>query len=508
MLKHIRLNNKFQYLVTTLGQTWTAFKNLKIVNQTGSFIDPQEGDYKHAADIIRQWASVYSSNSKTPAEKAAQAEFMQILFALKNKCEPPASVTEHVFGAYDTHAIDYLPIHTSESAVQPDIAIHGSGNLQNHWECVFVIELQVGKLDPSHKAKVVIYNEAILRLNPTRRFVISVLTNMVDVMFIKSTRSSVKTVSNHDYSHCYFYDTLNHDDGDKCGPGLMKLVHCLESPSTVGFSPSIGFSDGNNIFHIDSYLGHGSSGTVFQTLPVGDNQQRFAVKVYSNASISTIDKEAEMLTKFHGDKLFVQLHHHDRANNALILSPCGRPLDQLTINFPPSKESLNHLIAIVNQLRERKVVHRDISPNHFYYAATDGIFQVFLIDFSSAVNENEVTEFVGTSHFAAKEIYDHYNDKTASVYTPLCRHDLESFVKCFIYSWASLVKGRMNKVLATIQTYRKANKQFDELAMMREFWEETEKNIRVSSSELYNLLIIAREGDYDEVASKLRSYYG
>lgn len=55
--------------------------------------------------------------------------------------------------------------------------------------CMFVIELQLGPLDNTHKGKVIMYNRYILDTRPTRVFIVSVLTNLTELILIKTERA-------------------------------------------------------------------------------------------------------------------------------------------------------------------------------------------------------------------------------------------------------------------------------------------------------------------------------
>lgn len=62
----------------------------------------------------------------------------------------------------------------------------------------------------------------------------------------------------------------------------------------------------------------------------------------------------------------------------------------------------------------------------------------------------------------------------------------------------------MDNLLEKLETLREENREFDEMLEMSTFWEDTENKL---SSDVYNILISARAGDYDQVANGLRSFF-
>jgi hypothetical protein len=102
------------------------------------------------------------------------------LSAGKNKCAPL-----HLAGAGRIiHCINTAYL----SGVSPDFSLFPSGYSRSAVACVFNIELQLGGLDPEHKFRAIDYNDRVMRANPARFFTLTAVTNLKDIMFVRTSR--------------------------------------------------------------------------------------------------------------------------------------------------------------------------------------------------------------------------------------------------------------------------------------------------------------------------------
>ena len=105
----------------------------------------------------------------------------------------------------------------------------------------FVVELllsnptQKKTIDDKHIGKVIYYNEEILLCNPTREFIISAVSNLHDIMFIKT--EAIKQEKKED--PCQFfhkYTTYNFWE-----MGYKYLKQLIENPDEAGFTKASKF---------------------------------------------------------------------------------------------------------------------------------------------------------------------------------------------------------------------------------------------------------------------------
>lgn len=99
----------------------------------------------------------------------------------------------------------------------------------------FVVELQVGNFDNEHKAKVIRYNLSILEVHTHRKFIISVLTNLENMLFIKTERCE------NYFSHFISVNTKFWYDGTSKICGLHYIQQMLDEPHIVGFDEKLNF---------------------------------------------------------------------------------------------------------------------------------------------------------------------------------------------------------------------------------------------------------------------------
>lgn len=101
----------------------------------------------------------------------------------------------------------------------------------------FVVELQVKTINDEHIGKMLRYNEEVLYCNPARQFVISVLTNLEDIILIKSQPGPNKNGQFDDDIIHYVSKYINFW---KHGVKYIKQMHSL--PEMVGYDEQKNFS--------------------------------------------------------------------------------------------------------------------------------------------------------------------------------------------------------------------------------------------------------------------------
>ena len=98
----------------------------------------------------------------------------------------------------------------------------------------FVVELQLDKnIDNAHMGKIFRYNIEILKANPRRQFITSVLTNLDTMYLAQTTRDSKKP---HYLSHKLSSEFKFMDKG------LLYIQQMLKYPKQVGYDENFLFS--------------------------------------------------------------------------------------------------------------------------------------------------------------------------------------------------------------------------------------------------------------------------
>ena len=106
----------------------------------------------------------------------------------------------------------------------------------NLYYACFVVELMVKNLDYIHMGKLIVYNEEVLNANPSRKYIISVLTNLDDMLLLKSEirldkkRGGYEIV--HRFSNCINFWTV--------GYKYIRQLH--NSPKTAGYDEKYNFT--------------------------------------------------------------------------------------------------------------------------------------------------------------------------------------------------------------------------------------------------------------------------
>lgn len=103
----------------------------------------------------------------------------------------------------------------------------------------FIVELQVGEFDNNHKGKMATYNSMILETSVRRNFITSILTNLEEMIFVKSSRiAPLSDTFKHDFS-----DEKKFWLDDTSGlSGLNYIQQMLDTPEIVGYDEQLNFT--------------------------------------------------------------------------------------------------------------------------------------------------------------------------------------------------------------------------------------------------------------------------
>ena len=127
-----------------------------------------------------------------------------------------------------------------ESGRRPDfIFIYKSGTHKiNLLYASFVVEILIADVsDKNHLGKLVLYNEEVLNSNPRRPFIISVLTNLNDLVLVKSEPGPDKDGN--------FTGEIIHRISKSMNfwsKGLKYIKQMHDNPETVGYDETYNFS--------------------------------------------------------------------------------------------------------------------------------------------------------------------------------------------------------------------------------------------------------------------------
>lgn len=260
-----------------------------------------EVSYDEAVRLVNEWKS---TDIKHRTEQYEHTLFKQLLDSLwvgepvNNDID---EITSHYGGkVFHTYKTQYITTDTY-SALMPDFAYHQSTDIHRIFDCAFIIELQSNnEQDDEHKAKTIIYNEAILNSNPVRTHITSVLTNMDRIVFIKTTRVNTGREF-FKYKHTIYQSPLIvlKEQGQLETPGLRMLMYCLKNPVEMGYVTPPQVRLGNELYPINKYIGSGANSNVYRTIECGQGESKriYVVKIYKEQAISSIKQEVKMHRK-------------------------------------------------------------------------------------------------------------------------------------------------------------------------------------------------------------------
>lgn len=105
----------------------------------------------------------------------------------------------------------------------PDFSFF-NGLIQHFCHLLFLVELQCGEIDDSHRGRILDYNHKVLLKNPNRTFIISTLTNLDEMILFQSKRTSDNSVKHMSSIRIDFWEE-----------GLKCIGQMLLNPELVGY---------------------------------------------------------------------------------------------------------------------------------------------------------------------------------------------------------------------------------------------------------------------------------
>jgi hypothetical protein len=361
--------------------------------------------------------------------------------------------------------------------------------------------------DHIHLGKQLYYNIALLNNQPEREYVISVLTNIDNVVFVRSLRKDNGIC--HEVSKSY-----------ESPLALFKVIQLLKSEKAeekFGFHlPTILFPyPPPNPTHpvispsylttkklsLKRYISSGVSANVYTAVNPFQQSPTLAsddlvVKIFHNEDEF---EEEKIITERIYQRLRDSLDHdflnprlvlrvnYDLDSHSIIYYPFGYPLPKT----PCYALEMCKCLAVLRQIG---VVHRDIRPTHFVnLSLTTGQPHLMLIDFGfsyviPSTSKREPILFKGSSHFCPTHILCELTRNPFYHYIPELSHDLESLVKSIF-------------CLSNRELENELRLCGHDLEKTRQFWEKYEQLIQ--KTYWNELLEYARQDQFDELVAKL-----
>jgi len=321
--------------------------------------------------------------------------------------------------------------------LSPDFSLfHPNYSKEFPFGCILNIELTAStplSSDKEHLGKALIYNEHILSHQPHRFHAFTLVSNMLDVIVVKTTKR--------------YFTTF---DSQMTGPlplldsGWLYIRCLLQDPSLCGYwFPSVNHN--GHSLKIQNYLGSGVSSHVYEA--TDNNDSRLIVKIFRQ--IERQHREIEILTEMEsriksgevkstdiGSRFCRYLSHSTTtsslssmsAYHSIVMCPPGTPC-----KGDISKGEIAEIFDCMEALVAVGLVHRDLTYRHFLRRSTSP-HRIFLIDFGYSIffQQGQLSGFLGSSHFAPTSLLRELNDNENILYQPEYWHDWESVVKCIL----------------------------------------------------------------------------
>ena len=297
-----------------------------------------------------------------------------------------------------------------------------------------IVELYLYDRDKSikdHFQRLVEYNEKVLESQPLRHYIVSAISSIRYIRFVKSTRTngtlthsftaSLELKSAHHLE--YFIEMLINDEVNGY---IADSFTWIQEGDTSGRKLPI---------KMNTFLGVGGTSRVFG---ISDNED-VVCKVVINETFYTSELNTLRNLARSKDGCFIRLIGSSRRDQALILSPKGE--EEINPTATRRVEILEQQFACLQELRKAKIVHRDVVSHHFlrrvnnHQASTASASDqpanrsdIFLIDFGFAMNVGDFCYFAGSDIFASTELISHL--VAGAQYTAQCWHDWVSLINC------------------------------------------------------------------------------
>jgi hypothetical protein len=241
-------------------------------------------------------------------------------------------------------------------------------------------------------------------------------------------------------------------------------------------------------------LGSGLHGSVFSVV----HDKSMFVKVFKDKDKLGNEESALRALNKRNVPHVPTLHGIDTDKLAMLASPLG-----FTVNDLQSSTAAwilgSMFVKCLQKVHEAGWCHRDVRPGNMAYLqngmSVTGDSEVILFDWASASEIGCATPFVGTVHYAAKEVLEALINDDSQVPAP--EHDLESLVYS-IYDLSRQVTERPRAVHIVGSVNSHTMKQY--VTEVKSAWEkETSK-----SESLASLVADARHCRYEELIKNMR----
>lgn len=210
---------------------------------------------------------------------------------------------------------------------------------------------------------------------------------------------------------------------------MKKSSHFTRGPTVVESIKELYTLDESNS------LGKGSFGEVLCGHPVGDPETMYAVKLLSKARFTSekekkaVRLEVDILKRLSGHEHMVTLHDHveDKANVYLVMEWCkGGDLMKYVYKCKHFSEKVasclfQQMLLAIQHCHENGVVHRDLKPDNFLFASTEGRTHLKIADFglSTIIDTPDqiITDPVGSAFFIAPEVFKRAYTKACDLWS-------------------------------------------------------------------------------------------
>ena len=221
----------------------------------------------------------------------------------------------------------------------------------------------------------------------------------------------------------------------------MLTQFAFAEPAALGITKNVAWifrNGGENRFEAKRVLGSGIHGRVFSVV---QDESKF-VKVFKVEEELRNEESALRALNDKNVPFIPILHGIDADKLAMLASPLGVPVDDMQ-GSTAAWILGSMFVKCLQKVHEAGWCHRDVRPANMAYlqngSSITGDSEVILFDWASAVQIGQEAHFVGTVHYAAKEVLEALYREDIPVPAP--EHDLESLVYS-IYDLSRQVTSR------------------------------------------------------------------